>query len=131
MIDIIKVLENVAELEYWTDYSPFGDDAEERTEPPIIIWRHKRPSPSLADFFRDTIGAFRGAIVWEFSATEPNWGLMPARLREYTIANNLLGELDAAAELSSSDPDFGKRANAELPLLAAHIAQAAAKRAVA
>jgi len=46
---------------------------------------------------------------------------MPARIREYSKSHGNLGGLAVAAELTDIDPEFGKRGNAELPLLAEHI----------
>jgi hypothetical protein len=126
MVDIIRVLMQIEELDFWSK-CPIDDATdEELAYPPKVIWRFKYPSPALAEFFRETVAGFPGTIRWEFKATERNWGLMPAHVGEYSRAHNLGGERPAAAELKIKDPDFGKRANAELRLLAEHIAKAAA-----
>jgi hypothetical protein len=46
---------------------------------------------------------------------------MPARIRECAELHGYEGDLIAAAQLKIAEPEFGKRANAELPRLAEHI----------
>jgi len=46
---------------------------------------------------------------------------MPTRIREYEQSHGCNGDLIAAAELKVIEPDFGKRANDDLRLLAEHI----------
>jgi hypothetical protein len=119
--DVLGVLQSVAEVAHWTVWPDDEASGEELACPPIITWRHKRPSNELAEFFRSAVGSFRGAVAWEFSDAGRKWVLMPARVREYAEAHGCAGGLSAAAELKVTEPDFGKRANADLPSLAEHI----------
>lgn len=127
MVDIVKVLRQISELEWWSNCPIQNATDEELAYPPHVIWRHKTPTPALAEFLRIAVQSFPGKLRWELIITERNWVLQPARVREHMRANNMLGGLDAAADLKIIDPEFGKLANAELPLLAEHIAKAAAK----
>lgn len=121
MKDIIDVLQEAGALAHWTVWPHKAARGEELACAPIIAWRHEQPSQELAELFRQVVGTFQGATSWEFSAAGRRWVLMPARIREYSESHGCLGELMAAAELRVADPDFGKRANAELGLLAEHI----------
>ncbi len=121
MKDVIDILQEVADVEHWTRLPHAGASGIELTHPPIITWRFKEPSSELAAFFQQIIGSFRGTLPWEFSATKPNWSLMPARIREYARARGYSGTLMAAGELKTAEPDVGIRANADLYLLAEHI----------
>lgn len=126
MVEIVKVLRILAELEWWS-FAPAPDgNCEDLCSPPFIVWRHKHKTLALAEFFAEAVQSFSGCVRWEFIVSDRNFLLQPARIREYAKANNLLGDWPAAKELSKIDPDFGKRANAELKLLAEHIAKAAA-----
>jgi hypothetical protein len=126
MADIIKVLQQIAELDFWTRCPTRDAQGDDLAYPPFIFWRHKHPSPELAAFFRDAIQSFPGETRWELIISERNWVLLPARIKEHEQANQLLGGRHAAKELKQIDPEFGKLANAELSRLAEHIAKLAA-----
>ena len=74
---ILEMLQEFGEIAHWTQTPAL--DVGNRACPPIITWRYKHPSGHVADFFRRAVGAYRGAIVWEFSATQQTWVLMPAQ----------------------------------------------------
>src|SRR6266446_2272224 len=121
MKDIVDILKEIGDLAHWT-LRPAPEACGGRHAcPPIITWRYKHPSDELADFFRRVVGAFAGTISWEFSATHEVWSLMPSRIREYSKSHGDVGGLAVAKQFMEMEPDFGIRANAELPLLAAFI----------
>ena len=103
-------------------------DVGNRACPPIITWRYRHPSDHAADFFRCVVGAYRGAVVWEFSDAQRMWVLMPARIHEYAKANALHGGLVAAHALMTTEPEFGACANANLQALTQHIRRHVEKR---
>jgi hypothetical protein len=121
MDDIIDILQQVADIEHWTRAPAASAAGEDLALPPIVVWRYKQRSTEFTEFFRQAVGTFRGTMAWEFSAKDRNWSLMPSRIYEYAKAQRCSGTLTAAQELKAKDPDFGKRANAELCLLAEHI----------
>lgn len=121
MRDIIDILQDLAEVEYWKRRPCWEAKGDELTCPPLIVWRYKEPSPALAEFFRHAVESFRGTIAWEFSAADRNWLLMPLRIREYARAHGYPGTLQASLELKAREPNFGCLANSELLLLAEHL----------
>jgi hypothetical protein len=120
-MDIMAVLGLLGEFEWAMRRPAVEASGEELAYPPIIVWRYREPAKEKADKLQGFIDTFRGKLAWQFSCTRRNWGLMPASLEEYTAAHELAGILEAAEELTVTEPDFGKRANAELASLADHI----------
>ena len=120
MKELAEIVNAIGEVAHWT-VRPAGDDATASMCPPIITLRYQRPSSEMADFFQRSIGSFAGTIPWEFSAAERVWTLMPSRIREFSESHGNLGGFAVVEELMELDPDFGRRANAELPLLIAHL----------
>jgi hypothetical protein len=123
MRDIVDILKAFGEITHWTVRPAPEAYGGNQSYPPIITWRYKQPSRDAEAFFRRAVSSFRGTISWEFSALQPSWVLMPSRINEYAKSHGDLGGLAAALELMTIDPDFGKRANAELPLLVEHLQQ--------
>ncbi|MGH7169072.1 MAG: hypothetical protein ACRELG_02190 [Gemmataceae bacterium] len=121
MRDIINVLQDLAEVEYWKRRPHLEARGEELACPPLIVWRYKEPSRAVAEAFRHAVESFRGTMAWEFSAAERNWILMPSRIKEYARAHGYPGTFQASSELKAKEPNFGCQANAELLLLAEHI----------
>lgn len=121
MRDIIDILQNLAEIEYWKRCPHLEARGEELACPPLIVWRYKEPSGALAEAFRHAVESFRGTMAWEFSAANRNWILMPARIKEYAQAHGYPGTFQASLELKAKEPNFGYQANAELLLLAEHM----------
>jgi hypothetical protein len=123
MKDIVDILKEFGEITHWTVRPARAEQGGNLSCPPIITWRYKQPSREVADYFRRVVSTFRGTIAWEFSVFGQTWCLMPSRISEYAEAHGNLGALAVARELMTSDPEFGKRANAELPLLVEHMQQ--------
>ena len=121
MRDIIDVLLDLAEVEYWKRRPEQEARGEELACPPLIVWRYKQPSRALAEALRHAVESFRGTMDWEFLTSERNWLLMPSRIKEYARAHGYPGTLQASLELKTKEPNFGCQANAELLLLAEHI----------
>jgi len=124
---IFSVLQQIAELDYWTLCPAPQAQGDDSDYPPRVLWRHVAPSPELAIFLQEAVQTFSGKTRWELIITERNWLLWPARIMEHARANHLPNGRKAAADLKKIDPEFGKLSNAELHLLAEHIAKAAAK----
>jgi hypothetical protein len=122
MTDIIHFLKEFGELAHWTTPAR-EDEGGNPTCPPIITWRYKTPSNEAASFFQRELRAVPGTVAWELSVYGQNCVLMPARINEYSKAHGGLGGWAVAEELMNSDPAFGRRANAELPLLVAYLEQ--------
>ncbi len=121
MKDIIDVLQEAGDIAHWSVWPHKEARGEDLACPPIIAWRYEQPSQELAEPFRQVVSTFHGTMAWEFSPAGHRWLLMPARIREYAESQECPGELTAAAQLRVADPEFGKRANAALGLLAEHI----------
>jgi len=127
MEDIIKVLREVGEVSYWRMGPAAGVPGAVLSCPPIIAWKYKKPTHEFADFFRRAVGSYRGPISWEISIPEERlwskwlWCLMPSRISECAKSHGGVGGLAAARILKETEPDFGIRANADVPFLAAHI----------
>ena len=123
MKDIIDTLKEFGDIAHWrmgpADERHGGNPA----CPPIIVWRYKKPAQELADLLQRIVRTVPGTIAWEFSIFGQNWMLMPARINEYATGRGDIGGRDAVLELMKNEPEFGQRANAELPLLAQHIQQ--------
>ena len=120
MKDIVDVLKEFGELAHWTK-QPADEPHGNLNCPPIITWRYERPSREIAEFFRRVVSAYPGTMAWDFSSAERMWVLMPSRINEYSKSHGNLGGLAVAHELTLSEPEFGRRANADLPLLTAYI----------
>jgi hypothetical protein len=121
--EIIKTLHGIGPIIHWTMCPAEEAFGGKLACPPIITVRYQQPAEALAAFLRRAVANFQGMVAWEFSTEFPNWVLLPLRIRKYTRANKLWGGLEAARELMTKEPDFGYRANAELPRLAEHLQQ--------
>jgi len=117
MIDVLRAVSPIAHFTYWPDSDACG---EERSMPPVIWLTFQQPSEELAKFLREAVSTFPGDIAWEF-LTSGRWMLMPARINEFAASHGFDRGLIAAAQLKLAEPEFGKRANAELGLLAEHV----------
>jgi len=126
MEEIIEILKEFGEIAHWT-CRPAATSGGNPAFPPIITWRYKEPPSQIAEFFQRVVSNFPGAIPWEFSVVEQTWCLMPSRITEYSKSHDNLGGLAVALELMTFDPNFGKQANRELPLLVEHIRMCMAK----
>lgn len=122
MKDIIDFLKEFGELAYWTAHAS-EEDGGNPACPPIITWRYKTPSNEATSFFQRELCTAPGTVAWELSVYGQNCVLMPARINEYSRVHGGLGGLRVAGELMKNDPAFGKRANAELPMLVAYLEQ--------
>ena len=91
--------------------------------PPVIAFRYKGSPPELAALLAEWVAEFPGEMRWRFDPEGPgiNWVLGPQRVWDYAAEHGLAGELEAAARLAEDDPEFGRRAHAEQPLLADHL----------
>jgi hypothetical protein len=118
MIDVLLKLGPIDHFSYGPSRDPGYEDL---SYPPHVWWTYKDPSEQTAAFIRQAIASFSGEIAWEFLTNGRRWTLMPARLGEYGKAHGIPGGLYAAAALKREDPEFGKRANADLQKLAEHI----------
>jgi hypothetical protein len=121
MSQLIDALQEVATIAHWTVVPHSGASGPELAFPPFIAWRYVGPSSELAECLLRAVSSYRGAVAWELSTMGQRWTLMPARIREYAESHGCDGGLVAAAQLKIEDPEFGKRANADLHLLAEHI----------
>jgi len=117
----MDVLQEVAPIAHFTFWPASDASGEDLSTPPIIWWTYEQPSEELAEFLRRVISTFQGGLAWDLSTKVRRWLLMPARIREYAESHGCDGGLVTAAKLKVAEPDFGKRANAELRLLAEHI----------
>jgi hypothetical protein len=118
-LDVVEVLQKFGEIAHWTICPAF--DIGNLSCPPIVAWRYKLPSSEVADFFQRAVCSYRSAISWRFSAAERMWTLMPTRIDEYSKSHGDIGGIAAAEALTSVDPAFGERANAELLSLFQHL----------
>ncbi len=122
MRPVLDVLEEIAAIHNFTYWPHSGACGEELSTPPVLWLRYEEPSEEIASLLRRAVSTFRGQERWELLTTPGlRWALMPARIREHADLHGCIGHLDAAGELKESDPEFGKRANAELRALAEHI----------
>jgi hypothetical protein len=118
---VINVLKEIAPIAHWTVW-PGSDAGEELACPPVIAWSYERPTKKLQDFLRRAVTSFAGSLAWKFLVVEGSrWIVLPTRVVEYDRQHRCNGYLLAGAELKASDPEFGKRANSDLSLLAQHI----------
>lgn len=124
MNDIMDVLESFDGFE-WARREPDSDtlDYGGLSLPPIIVWKYKHDSSDKVEILRCLIAQFPGRISWDFSYHSGAYGLVPSKLREYAVANNLSGVYEAAQALMNHEPDFGVQANKELRHLAKFIYQ--------
>jgi hypothetical protein len=118
---MLELVRGFGQLAYWVMMPDSEACGEELALPPVFRWRYWQPSDTLLAAFSQAVSSFRGEIGWEFSTSGQLWILMPARIREYAALHRCNGTLTAAGELKVSEPEFGKRANSELRLLAEHV----------
>jgi len=121
MNDIVDVFKELGEVAYWTGTPAAEEEGGNLSCPPIVVWRYEEPSPELASMVLRMVKSFQGRMTWAVSTDGQAWSLMPARVRELADSQKGLGTYGAAGKLTEIDPDFGKRANEELILLAEHI----------
>jgi hypothetical protein len=128
MIDIIDVLEEYGPLAHETIIPARGGRGADLATPPMVFWTFAAPAKERAAVLRDAVVTCQGAFAWELTVDESNkdrtrWALMPARVRQYANLNDHPVML-AAQALGMSDPNFGQRANSELPHVAVHLRNA-------
>ncbi len=128
MSDIMEVLQQLGELDWAMRRPPADAEGATLAFPPMISWRYKNPSPEIAQFLQHAIQRFRGSVPWTFSSEQRNWYLTVAKLLESMKTQNLQGTRKAAQELMTQEPDFCRRANAELALLSDQIQHELAAR---
>jgi hypothetical protein len=121
MPDIIDVLRSIGEIEHWTRRPIRDAPAAWLSSPPIVTWRYLAAPNELVLALQQAVSTFPGVIKWDLLITGRNWCLMPSRIREHAELHGYPGDLRATEELAAMDPEFGKRANLELGLLARHI----------
>lgn len=121
MTHLINSLREVAPIKAWTVWPHSQATGEDLAAPPIVWWTYQQPSKDIEEFLQNALDTFQGTLPWQMFTTGARWILMPARIREYDELHGCHGDLIAAAKLRATDPDFGKRANAESHLLAEHI----------
>jgi hypothetical protein len=118
MADIFEVLSEMGELELGRGRVR-GVDGGPSACAPMIAFRYRDLTPELARLMGQWVGEFPGEFRWHFDAswTGSNWVLAPQRLWDYAAEHDLTGVREARVVLIERDPDFGRRANAELERL--------------
>jgi hypothetical protein len=114
----LRRLSPITAFTFWPHQDARGD---ELSSPPILWWTYQESPDELVEFLKQLVAAFEGAVTWKVWATGRRLILMPSRVREYAELYQCKGDLVAAAQLKLADPEFGKRANADLPLLTEHL----------
>lgn len=125
MASIFDVLRSIGELEQTG--GDYGEPTPERlTFAPVVVFRHRERTQELAERLAGWIAGFRGEYEWrlQYSLSGPgiNWVLAPRKLWDVAAQRGLRGVKAAQVVLQQEDPEFGRRANAELERLAAHLA---------
>jgi hypothetical protein len=112
---LAEILGEMGTLEQFRGGSP--------QRPPIIAFRFKDSPRELAALLTTWVVEFPGELRWHFNPNGPgiNWVLGPQRIWDYTVEHQLRGELEAVVRLAEEDPEFCRRANAELSRLAEYL----------
>ena len=94
-----------------------------RPRPLVIAFRFKSSPPELAALLTKWIPEFLGETRWHFNPNGPgiNWVLGAQRCWDYAQEHQDLGVLSAADCLAKEDPEFTRRAEAELLRLAEYL----------
>lgn len=127
-MDIIEVLQSYAPIENWTLLPAQDFSNETRTLPPILCWTSAELLEDTASALTQAITSYEGEVQWdlqrafEVRADGKRWVLMPMRVRQHIDqTGGTTPWWEAADELRKTDPEFGRRAHADLRKLAYHL----------
>lgn len=125
--EVIDVLESFFVLEWFR--SAVSKSTRDYNYPPVIVWRYAAHSMRQEDITKaeekvvTAVKAFQGDVDWVVYFSGKNWVLLPARVKELEDSGLYLSDSEIVAELGEMDPEFGVRANNDLPLLAKYMSE--------
>lgn len=125
IFEVLKIFGDMGQSGGWPVYkkNKYPKKLEINNEhPPIVIWRYKNANEKLRVDLGKCISQFQGEFEWILECGKgKNWALKPKYIDEITEKMQFLGGRDAAIYLMEAEPEFGRKANAELSYLADHI----------
>ncbi len=120
MCEIIDVLGELGDYEWYGRYPSRDSSGDQLNFPPTVIWRYKQRDADLNNKIKKIVENFEGNVTWDLyeAGRNRNMVLVPKRLGEITKLKGLLGDVDAAYFLMNEEPEFGQIANKDLKDLA-------------
>jgi hypothetical protein len=119
---LMKVLESFDEIE-WGRGSIFVENEEDLAFPPFLVWRYKQKNQNLENLIVEAVNSFNGKIEWKIVFSRRNWFISPRKVEEFrqVYKGKYRTDTEARSAFAELEPNFGKMANQEVPLLAEHI----------
>ncbi|ANJ67312.1 hypothetical protein A9404_07875 [Halothiobacillus diazotrophicus] len=120
--EVIDVLERFFVLEWFR--VAVSKSTRDYNYPPVMAWRYAVHSMKREDITEaeekvaTAVRAFQGKVDWVVWFSGKNWVLLPARVKELEDSGLYLSDSEIVAYLGEMDPEFGVRANNDLPMLA-------------
>jgi len=118
--ELVDVLEGFGRLA-WFKYHGLSAGKRQLYLAPTVAWRYENANPALERLIEEAVKCFRGKVDWSIGTNGKNWAISPARVEAVRSQQGLNVYADAVVQLGQEDPQFGYRANMELPFLAAHV----------
>ena len=120
--EIIDVLERFLVLA-WFRYGAVKS-SDQNQYPPIVIWRYDT-DVMVADDIRlaenaitTAVESFLGNVNWVLYFSGRNWVLVPKRFKDMEDTGEYRSDTEILTMLAEDDPNFGLKANSDLPALA-------------
>ena len=123
--EIIDVLERFSKLS-WFRYSASNDPIQLKY-PPVNVWRYdtdlmvNEDIKLVENMICDAVSSFQGNVIWVVFFSGRNWVLVPKRVKDLEDDGKYSVDTELLTILARDDPDFGLKANDDLPVLAKHI----------
>lgn len=118
--EVIEILQIFGELA-WAKCGDINSQEDNLKYPPVIVWRFKESQPGLELTIKKAVESFKGNVEWEILFTSRNWVIYPKWVREFQEQRGYRVDVEALSALANEEPDFGRKANEDLPGLAKKI----------
>ena len=118
--EVLNLLESFGEIE-WARWGIVDGKEENLKFPPVVVWRYKKRNENLERLIIDAVSSFNGNVQWEMRLSTRNWIITPKRVLQTMDKRRYKRGPEAIVALANEDPEFGEKANEDLPRLAEHI----------
>ena len=125
--EVLNLLESFGEIE-WARWGTIDGNEENLKFPPVVVWRYKKRDENLERLIVEAVNSFHGNVQWEIRLTTRNWIVTPKRVLQIMDERQYYRGSQAIVALANEAPEFGEKANEDLPRIAAHIKRAVEQR---
>ncbi|MBR8826988.1 MAG: hypothetical protein DSM107014_03620 [Gomphosphaeria aponina SAG 52.96 = DSM 107014] len=120
-LEIMEVLQTLGELEWGRCRAVLH--TQDLSDPPLTVWRYKKRNLQLESLIVQAVESFQGNVEWKIEFTGKNWVIAPKKLQEFQEERGYRRDVEALNALAKEEPEFGMKANLDVPVLAEKIKQ--------